>query len=246
MGCCLSTPTTANKTAHRRLDEDSKSRMEPRHATPSPPFEKETVKEVLSETPTPISIPVIQDTTEILQENDAPGKLTQENQENVTEMSEITAYLLPLSGESRTRNHVLTDTKRDVVEVEDDGEVTQKISGCPPPPKKVRRRRPERFSGEISRKTMQTTQRHGNVGPSDVVWRGLPAKRSRSPAIRGQSLNMRERFPAPEKNSGEERRGKSAEIERKVKVVKVGVPSEPEIRESLENPVISLECFIFL
>ncbi|CAH1414501.1 unnamed protein product [Lactuca virosa] len=276
MGCCLTTPATTNKTTHRRLD-DSKSRIEEpaTHATPSPPFEKESVKEVLSETPISISIPIIQTTTQILHENDAGKKSNLENQENVTEMSEMSemcSYNESLSA-ATTSKAAMTDTERDVVEIEDDGQVTQKIITSPPP-KKVPRKRPEKFTGEISKEkdgcirppprrlvapprkkrnwfpsnTMPTTHRHGYVGPLDVVRRGLrlPGERSRSPAIRGLRLNMREGSPAPVKNSGDQIRVKSDDIERNVTVVMVGVPSELETSESLDNPVVSMECFIFL
>ncbi|CAI9275544.1 unnamed protein product [Lactuca saligna] len=271
MGCCLTTSrATTNKTTHRRLD-DSKSRIEERatHATPSPPFEKESVKEVLSETPISISIPIIQTTTQILHENDAGKK---SNQENVTEMSEMCSYNESLSA-ATTSKAAMTDTERDVDEIEDDGEITQKIITSPPP-KKVLRKRPEKFTGEIFEEkdggirppprrlvapppkkisrlpsnTTPTTHRHGYVGPSDVVRRGLrlPGERSRSPAIRGLRLNMREGSPASVKNSGDQIRVKSDDIERNVTVVMVGVPSELETSESLDNPVVSLECFIFL
>lgn len=172
-----------------------------------------------------------------------------------------------------TSKAAMIDTERDVVEIEDDREVTQKIITSPPP-KKVPRKRPEKFTGEISKEkdggirppprrlvapppkkrnrfpsnTTPTTHRHGYVGPSDIVRRGLrlPGERSRSPAIRGLRPNTREGSPAPVKNSGDQIIVKSDDLERNVTVVMVGVPSELEKSESLDHPVVSMECFIFL
>lgn len=75
-----------------------------------------------------------------------------------------------------TSKAAMIDTERDVVEIEDDREVTQKIITSPPP-KKVPRKRPEKFTGEISK------EKDGGIRPPPRrLVAPPPKKRNRFPS----------------------------------------------------------------
>ncbi|CAI9280176.1 unnamed protein product [Lactuca saligna] len=277
MGCCLGT-TAAN---HRQPDK-SKLKTEPRPASHSPPpaFEEETVKEVLSETPIVPKTPptVVVDRPQILQSEersavDLTKKPSEEVQENVSEMSEMYSYSESFSAATTA---TVADAKKDEIEMDDEGEVTQKVKIRSPPAKRVVRKRPMVTSGELAGKKERVTrpaarrqmapspekkrqspsrtttnvQRQRNVGQPNDARREVTARRSRSPAVRGeagQSRKIRDRSPA--EKSSDVIPVNTVESEEKITVEKAddGAASpEPQTTESLENPLVSLECFIFL
>ena len=224
MGCCLGT-TAGN---HRPpLPEISKLKPKPPAAPPPPAFEEETVKEVLSETPivtkTPPPAAAVLRRETLQPENDAvelTKTLTEETQENDLEMFSY----------SESFSAATTATAADKIEVEDDGEVNQKVNNKSPPARRVPRKRPAASSGELggrkdravrpsARRQMipspekksqlparvpAIAQRHRNVGPASDSRREVSGRRSRSPAVRGESgqrRKVRERSPA--EKSGE-------------------------------------------
>ncbi|KAK9077316.1 hypothetical protein SSX86_005653 [Deinandra increscens subsp. villosa] len=279
MGCCLATPA-AN---HRHPPKTA-----PSPSPPPPPSEEETVKEVLSETPIVPKTPLVNvtDHRQIPHPEEQPKtengvveltkNVTAEIQENVSEISEMYSYSESFSA-ATTATTVADANRKDEIEVDEDGEVTQKVKNkSPPAAKKVARKRPVVSSGEfggrkergprpVARRQMppspekkrqspaRTTAnapRNRNVGTSDDGRRRevTAARRSRSPAVRGearQGRQVREKSPVKSPVKAGESEGKRA-------VEKIGdgggVSPEPEVQvsESLENPLVSMECFIFL
>ena len=147
-----------------------------------------------------------------------------------------------------TTTTMTTDCNMNVAKTEDeDGEVTQKLNTCPPN-KKIPHKPSNKLSDrkELSSNSMQTRQHNRNV-----VRRDNPARKPRSTSGGlGKCRNVTLKH-------SEEMNVKLGGNKGKVKVVKIGdggiyVPSvlvpkpDPEISESLENPLITLECFIFL
>ncbi|KAL4585126.1 hypothetical protein LXL04_009741 [Taraxacum kok-saghyz] len=281
MGCCLGTTAAAAK--HRQPDK-SKPKLKPKPTpashSPPPAFEEETVKEVLSETPIVPKAPppVTVDHPQILhsEERDAVDltkKPSDEVQENVSEMSEMYSYSESYSAATTA---TVVDARKDEIEMEEEGEVTQKVKIRSPPAKRVLRKRPMVTSGELAGKNERVTrpaarrqmapspekkrqspsrttanvQRNRNVGQPNENRREVMARRSRSPAVRGeagQRRNTRERSPA--EKSRDVMPVKAVEFEEKSPVEKTddgGALPEPPLTESLENPLVSLECFIFL
>ncbi|KAI3499229.1 hypothetical protein L1887_35022 [Cichorium endivia] len=277
MGCCLGTAA-----ANHRQPDKFKLKTEPKPASHSPPpaFEEETVKEVLSETPivpkTPP--PVLADNPQILQSEERGGvdltkKPSDEVQENVSEMSEMYSYSESFSAATTA---TVADVKKDEIEMDDEGEVTQKVKIRSPPAKKVPRKRPMVTSGELAgrkergarptarrqmapspekkrqspSRTTTTVQRNRNVGPPNDTRREVTARRSRSPAVRGEAAQRRKvRERSPAEKSNDVIPVNAVESEEKGTVEKVddgGGSPEPQTAESLENPLVSLECFIFL
>ncbi|XP_023735315.1 uncharacterized protein LOC111883203 [Lactuca sativa] len=196
-------------------------------------------------------------------------------EENASEISsEMYTYSASFSAATTTTT-IGTGT------IDEDGEVTQKVKKLPPA-KMVSRRQPTNYSGEratrkerairpparrsavpstdkkphFPSRNVTTAQRHGNVVPSSVIRREPPARRSRSPALRGEAgklTKVRERSPV--QKSGNRVPVTMTENNGNVKLKKIkgggdggGVPEpeEPGTCESLENPRVSLECFIFL
>lgn len=281
MGCCLGTAAATN---HPQPDV-SKLKTRPAAASPPPAFEEETVKEVLSETPivpknpSPSkTAPLNVDHPKILQSEEGKSESggvdltktpTEEIQENDSEM-----YSYSESFSAATTATVAD--KKEEIEMDEDGEVTQKVKNRSPPAKRVPRKRPAVSSGELAgrkdrairpsarrqtipsperkaqlpSRTTTNAQRHRNVGPSNDSRRELSARRSRSPAVRGeagQRRKVRERSPA--EKSSDIVPANVVESEGKGTVEKVeegGASPEPQTSESLENPLVSLECFIFL
>nr|XP_043625512.1 uncharacterized protein LOC122596932 [Erigeron canadensis] len=180
-------------------------------------------------------------------------------QENVSDVSEMYTYSESFS--AATTATTVADTKRDEI---DDGEVTQKLKNVSPPApgKRVVRKRP---AGEIAggRERVTRPPARKQTGPSPERRRQSPARgvvngqRNRNVGNSGDS--RRSRSPAVRGEMGQ-RRPKVREVDKSSEVVAVkAVQSEetsmvddgcvsPEIKEteSLENPLVSLECFIFL
>ncbi|KAI3515389.1 hypothetical protein L1887_14284 [Cichorium endivia] len=287
MGCCLTTAAAA-------AADDSQAKLKRRDASPplALPFEEETVKEVLSETP------IISKKPSPL--NSTPTKITAHNQqipnpkqnfrskngvvqltknpieENASEVSSE-MYTFSASYSAATTTTVGTGT------IDEDGEVTQKVKKLPPA-KIVSKRSPTTYSGEragrkergirpppphphparrsvvpstakqpqVPSRNITTAQRHRQMAPSSVTRREPHAPRSRSPALRGEAgqlTKVKERSPV--RRSGNRVPVNETEKKGNVKLKKINdggdVPEpEPGTGESLENPRVSLECFIFL
>ncbi|KAI3774195.1 hypothetical protein L1987_48740 [Smallanthus sonchifolius] len=266
MGCCLGT----NAVNLHRPSKPAASQ------SPPPPFEEETVKEVLSETPIAPKPHPPEQHREILQPEERGGV---ESRENVSEISEMCSYSESFSAATTaTTMTTAADAKKDGIN-EDDGEVTQKVKTKSPPAKKVARKRPVVSSGEFPvrkergarplarrqmapsperkrqspARTTTNTPRYRNVGPANEGRREVMARRSRSPAVRGEARQRRKVEESPAGKSGELLPVKAVESEGKSTVEKAddgGVSPLPEAdvqaSESLENPLVSLECFIFL
>ncbi|KAJ0521506.1 hypothetical protein HanRHA438_Chr10g0449751 [Helianthus annuus] len=262
MGCCLTTAAVNH-------------RHPPKPPTPPPP-EEETVKEVLSETPIvpkPQQPPIPLTNPQLL--DGGAENLTVEVEENVSEVSEMYSYSESFS--AATTATTAADGRKEEIEADDDGEVTQKVKNKSPPAKKVVRKRPVGNSGEFpprkervarpvarrhvapspERKRQSpsrittNTPRYRNVGPANDGRREVTARRSRSPVVRGETCQRRK---VTEKSSAEKSDDMLpvAAVESEEKTEEGGVPPLPETEtevqatESLENPLVSLECFIFL
>ncbi|KAK3008760.1 hypothetical protein RJ639_013620 [Escallonia herrerae] len=265
MGCCLSTtppkadhPHSIPSTHHQcHLPKSGPNGRDP--PPPPPVLEEETVKEVLSETPMPKSpTPVVTDSTkrpkvqEGKVESLAPANPTDEI---VSELSEICS----LSGSFSTTT---------VTEVRDDdgGEVTQRVRKSPA---KIQRKRP--YSGELHRTTERGARSPVRSAPSSVPartvtgqrWNAGPAsgirrdssegsgRRSRSPVTRreaGPRRNVRNRSPTVAAATGGSSGRSPARIagDGKKVIEKANDDVKAETSESLDNPLVSLECFIFL
>ncbi|KAI3795365.1 hypothetical protein L1987_38017 [Smallanthus sonchifolius] len=265
MGCCLTTTAT----------DDLKTHAKTRDTSP-PGSGEETVKEVLSETPvTTNKPPPINSTlTNITAQNDvvqmAHGFLNLKNnsgdQDDVVQMakilieetaSEVSSELYSYTG---SLSAATTTTVGTGIGIDEDGEVTQKVNK-PPPVKMVSRRQPPEKRGvrppsparrqvsrstdrnyQLTSRTITTAQRSRNVVSSNVVGRE-PSRRLRSPAVRGEAGRLRRvKEKIPVENSG---RRVPVKKSNDVGVMPVPEP-EPEINELLDNPLVSLECFIFL
>ncbi|KAI3804079.1 hypothetical protein L1987_32249 [Smallanthus sonchifolius] len=267
MGCCLST----NAVNHHRPSKPAASQ------SPPPSFEEETVKEVLSETPIAPKPHPPEKHIEIPQPEEHSGV---EIRENASEISEMCSYSESFSAATTaTTMTTAADPKKDGID-EDDGEVTQKVKMKSPPAKKLVRKRPVGSSGEFPvrkergarpmarrqmahsperkrqspARTTTNTPRYRNVGPASEGRKEVMARRSRSPAVRGEARQRRKVMEeSPGGKSGELLSVKAVESEEKSTVEKAddgGVSPLPEAdvqaSESLENPLVSLECFIFL
>ncbi|GKF38035.1 hypothetical protein Tco_0114793, partial [Tanacetum coccineum] len=210
---------------------------QPKHNDPTPtPSEEEKTK---------------QETALILfknNTNDAPVKRPTE--EHVSEeVSDMCSYTESFFSVATTTTTVTTDSKVNVAKTEDDddGEVTQKLNTCPPT-KRIPKKPPNKLSDKkelLPLNRIQTRQHNRNV-----VRRDNPARKPRSSGGLGKCRNVTLKH-------SEEMNVKLGGNIGKVKVVKLGdggvsVPPvlvlepDPEISESLENPLITLECFIFL
>ncbi|KAI3736190.1 hypothetical protein L6452_15727 [Arctium lappa] len=159
--------------------------------------------------------------------------------------------------------------------IDEDGEVTQKVKKRPPAKKVPRKqpppptssgeragRRERRIGPPAKRSAIPSTVDKKIQLPSrnittaqhrrNIVRREPPARRSRSPAIRGEEGQLRKvEERSPVSKSGDRVPVNVTENKGKLKLKKTTdggvVPEpEPEICESLENPLVSLECFIFL
>ncbi|KAM7500822.1 hypothetical protein LguiA_025236 [Lonicera macranthoides] len=272
MGCCAS---TNNPSSDPPFHLPKSNRQPPPH--PLPLIEEETVKEVLSETPTPKlkipkneeepkKTPPKQDLDKIYEEQETKfekKKPTLINaEEEISEVSEICSNLSLSESVSTT-----TLTEKD----DRDGEVRQRINRSPA---KFRNRS---LSGDLS------SRREGVVGklpakrsdPSRGRVKSVPGverrayvadgrrresgessvRRSRSPATRMESGTTRfgpRRSPSRRKAGNSPGRVKPEPLGKTQKMDggngegKVNSPATATTNESLENPLVSLECFIFL
>ncbi|XP_057460506.1 uncharacterized protein LOC130751004 [Actinidia eriantha] len=249
MGCCLSCTTTTTK--HPRSDPNLVHGGAPLPPSLPPPLEEETVKEVLSETPIPKTLVRIANDIEkkvnlqdrVVEEAKVePTAEIKQSEEIVSEVSEVISEMCSFSESLSAATE-----KRD-----DDGEVTQRVRRSPA---KATRRPPVRSPARRSEpspvkrtygqgRTMTTAEAaRRNVGPSSAG--GGSARRSRSPAA-GQRRPVRYRSPnmVPAGNPVRRPPAEKAENSSKGEGMNGGVLTEST--ESLENPLVSLECFIFL
>ncbi|KAA8526418.1 hypothetical protein F0562_008379 [Nyssa sinensis] len=235
MGCCLSTnkaPETNPDAVpanhhHHLLESETKGRDLHSLRAPPPQPEEEIVKEVLSETP----IPKPPTPTLIKHDNKPPEvpevkieattaiKPTEDIISQVSEVSEMCSFSESLSTTTLTEKR------------EDDGEVTQRVQKSPS-------EGPQKTAGR-------------NVRPPNRLRRDPGesfCRRSRSPVTRGE--------PGPPRtvnhknpNSSTTNRSPAGTAENGGKLENLEKPNDdvsPETGESLENPLVSMECFIFL
>ncbi|KAG6386962.1 hypothetical protein SASPL_152144 [Salvia splendens] len=235
MGCCLSAGSR-NREAENRRSIDGEPPTSPRAI-----LEVETVKEVLLETPValksdseklkPMSPENQESTAEFRQppetagSRDAPGNDAGNTASEITELSEIGSYSESLSAAAAA--------------ADEDGVVDQR------PPLRKRR-----------------SNGGGRGRRERVVGRRVPEKRGPvAPvrAVRGRAVAAAPRNVA-EGNGNGNLNGKNVEEgygRSPVRQKEVGPPLPPrkesdektpaeEEAETLENPVVSLECFIFL
>lgn len=232
MGCCLTTTAAGDNSKTK-----SKTSHPPPPLPPPPPpppcFEEEKVKEVLSETPVSTSKNPIEET-----ENENGSEVSSEM---------YSSYTASLSA-ATTNTTIGTGIE---IEVDKDGEeeVTQKLNNPPPVAKMVPRRHPPALSSSQRVRSRKPHPPAPNITTAqrNVVRREPSDRRSRSPAGEGQIRKVKERIPV--RKSGNRVPVKVTENEVKVKVKKTDdddVMPEAEVSESLENPLVSLECFIFL
>ncbi|KAK3184211.1 hypothetical protein Dsin_031497 [Dipteronia sinensis] len=263
MGCCFS---SNNKSPHQPdapkpppLPESNNSRA------PPPVFEEETVKEVvLSETPLPkpqipkenrTQMPVIEE--DLVEAKDYVNKHDEEEEEVVSQVSQVSEmYSISESFSTTTTTTTITDKRDDeAISKPTIREVSHRT------PAKVPRKRP--YTGEISRGAKSPAKRpetshHGprrtmprNVGSNGVrreTGEGPSSRRSRSPATRtvggvgrspGKVTARRPGGLSRVENTGQK------EIDLNDGVLQQEKKSE-FINESIDNPHVSLECFIFL
>ncbi|CAH9071448.1 unnamed protein product [Cuscuta epithymum] len=266
MGCCLST-TRDPASAHTTPDLPKVDRS-------PPPVDEETVKEVvLSETHISKPLPLqdekksingglkrVDDFHQVKVEVDVDrrGPLKADEEIAASEPSEMCSLTESIS--------TTATEKRD-----DDGEVNQRS----PVPRRKRRTpgdlpggrqrssfkspskrsapSPEKRNALASSKSGQsrtsTPSRKRNVGPEKAAQREAGnARRSRSPAARREADPRRNvSMKSPAVSEGGQSPAKSAENHREDK--KLEKPNDGvsgEAGESLENPLVSMECFIFL
>lgn len=232
MGCCFSAGDRNTEAEHRRsIDGEPPS---------SPPgiLEVETVKEVLLETPVAPkddekikAMPPgnqewkaeVRPTATVINGNpNAPRKDDGDVVSEVSEISEMCSYSESLS------TTAALEKSADI----DDGVVDQR-----PPPRKRRAHGGGRGRGErvVARRTAAPSpEKRGQVAPLRSA-RGRPVAEENGNGKRKDLLEgSRRRSRSPEK------REEAAAAEPRNDVVPV------DEAESLENPVVSLECFIFL
>ncbi|XP_052202547.1 uncharacterized protein LOC127808177 [Diospyros lotus] len=257
MGCCVSTnskPASPPKDHHHRHSSSARS-ADFRHSKAPPPLEEETVKEVLSETPNPKPpVPKIQDEKEAkIQEDDASdvGDKTPFTATEVSEVSDITSLSESVS--------TLTERRE-----EDEGEVRQRVARSP---SKLRRRGSTPAVGKSPVRRSDPSPGRVRLVPARERPGVAPAgqrqdsgdvnmRRLRSPAKRGAETGAARtaglgRSPSDRKTGKSPDRVRSDQSEKTRKVRETADKEAatwppPTGNESLENPLVSLECFIFL
>ncbi|KAL8506634.1 hypothetical protein ACS0TY_017504 [Phlomoides rotata] len=230
MGCCLSA-------GNHHPDAEHGSSIQGAPPT-SPPglFDEEAVKEVLLETSivlkTDESVTRIPPVHRKIESSSAAirGQVKEDKEEivsEVSEMSEICIYAKSLSNE----------TAQGKEDEEEDGVVNQR-----PPPRKRRAHGGGRGrGGRIGARRMAppTPEKKGQVAPLRPV-RERPVAAEENGRKRDAGEDTVKRSRSPEADAGD---------------VKIPIPTTGEFindvvsseeAETLENPVVSLECFIFL
>lgn len=240
MGCCFSA-------RNRRPEADRGSSIDGAPPT-SPPgvFEEEAVKEVLMETPIVLKndggmLPgkVEVESTAVIRGNS--GQLKKDKEEIASEVSEICSY-------SESLSNATAQGKKDDEE-EDDGVVNQR-----PPPRKRRVHGGGRGRGErvVPRRMAPSPppEKRGQVALLRPV-RGRPvAAQPRN--VAEENGGKRDAGEDPVKRSRSPVKFAESDARLNAEDEKIPVPAttndvvSAEEAETLENPVVSLECFIFL
>ncbi|KAL5793845.1 hypothetical protein ACOSP7_002439 [Xanthoceras sorbifolium] len=253
------------------LPDSDKAHVDSR--APPPLLEEETVKEVvLSETP--ISKPQIlkENTTQmpVIQEDlvEAETKYyVNKHEEEISQVSQVSdIYSISESFSTATTATTTTTTTTAITEKREDEAIskptTREVSHRSPA--KAPRKRP--YTGEISRGTKSPAKRSEashvgprrtmprNVGPNAVkkeTGEGPSGRRSRSPATRtvsgvgrspGRVTAGRPGGLTRVENTGQ----KEIKLDDGVLLQQQQQKSEYNVDESVDNPHVSLECFIFL
>ncbi|XP_047973402.1 uncharacterized protein LOC125215869 [Salvia hispanica] len=236
MGCCLSAGSH-NREAENRRSIDGEPPTSPRAI-----LEVETVKEVLLETPVALKSdgeklkpksPENQESSAefrpppvIAGSRDAPGNDAGDTASEITELSEIGSYSESLAAAAAAA-------------ADEDGVVDQR-----PPPRKRRangggRGRRERVVGR--RLAAPTPEKRGPVAPVRAVRGRAGAEGNGNGDGNLNGKNVAEgygRSPGRQKEVGPPQPPRKESDEK--------TPAAEEEAETLENPVVSLECFIFL
>ncbi|KAJ6996719.1 lipoic acid synthase family protein [Populus alba x Populus x berolinensis] len=213
-------------------------------ASASPPPEEETVKEVLSETP------IILEPQMTTTQTQEPKTLMQGNRkkhqedEEISQASETCSNITGTLSTATTTTATATTTTTTITEIRED-EVTSK-KRVNRSPAKVHRKRP--YTGDRERVLKYPAKTTGQVirtaaGQRNVGSRGVRSDFGRSPATRTAGGAGRGRAGTSPGKAGErsvERKNKEDSENGSV------LRQQEEGNESLENPLVSLECFIFL
>ncbi|XP_043688280.1 uncharacterized protein LOC122639475 [Telopea speciosissima] len=299
MGCCVSTNKTPSaKTVEAEANSYAKAAAGISKAPPPPPLEEETVKEVLSETPTPKPSFRNVETQEIpspsflkietdkrsspptpppsfpikLEEATNMGKKTTLTPdpavEEISEVSDMCSLSESLSTTTIGEGRV------------DDGEVRQRVDRSPAKlPRKLlvggefigRTERREkkttlsparRFDQSPSRRddnnAMKSSQVRHHHSTRDMRGAGAAYTNRRRIPDPGEGLGRRSRSPAPRHAFGRSPSTRGVRSPGRIPALGPENGRKPEeskvdegncnwpTNESLENPLVSLECFIFL
>jgi len=249
MGCCIS--SSNNKRGSSNPEPPSHRHSPPQARKPhvstagaSPPPEEETVKEVLSETPIilepQMTTTPTQERKTLMQRNNMKH---QEDQE-ITQASETCSNITGTLSTPTTTTTTATTTTTTITEIRED-EVTSK-KRVNRSPAKVHRKRP--YTGDRERVLKYPAKTTGQVirtaaGQRNVGSRGVRSDSGRSPETRTAGGVGRGRAGAsPGKAGGRSVERKNKEDSENGSVLR----QQEEGNESLENPLVSLECFIFL
>ncbi|KAH6790577.1 hypothetical protein C2S51_005583 [Perilla frutescens var. frutescens] len=254
MGCCVSTnkpPTPPHKTGHI---PNSKHGGVSKSPPPSHPLlEEETVKEVLSETPAapkPLSPPILKNESPFIKS--APLLLRKEQHNGVVCKKPFMAFAADDLSEA---SEICSTLSESVSASTNNGGTKDEF-------REARQRSPARlrnrpFSGEMHReKTVGRSPGRRNADPSPGRVRPVPGRRRES----GESSGRRSRSPVTRAEAGLGRARKTGKSPGRVgpgeRIRKLDggkesgdikwPPTNASNNELLENPLVSLECFIFL
>ncbi|XP_011025645.1 PREDICTED: uncharacterized protein LOC105126473 [Populus euphratica] len=264
MGCCFSyTDTTKRGPSHPKPPSRHHHHSPPPPHKPNvtatrtpPPLEEETVKEVLSETPiivktqktTLVSTTAAATTTQPQE----PKILTQKNNKKHQEDQEISQASEICNNVNDTLSTATTTTAATTTTITDirEDEVTSK-KRVNKSPAKVRKKRPH--TGDRERVPKPPAKTTGQViirtaaGQRNVGSSGVRRDFGRSPGTRTAGGVGRGRVGASPGKVTAEAGGRSVERKKEETVNgTVLMQQRQEGNESLENPLVSLEGFIFL
>ncbi|XP_011022265.1 PREDICTED: uncharacterized protein LOC105124096 [Populus euphratica] len=249
MGCCLSSNNNKRGSSSPEPLSHRHSPPQPRKphvstASASPPPEEETVKEVLSETPIILEPQMTttqnQEPKTLMQRNSKKHQEDQEISQASETCSTITATLTPTTSTTST---TATTTTTTITEIRED-EVTS-MKRVNRSVAKVHRKRP--YTGDRERVLKYPAKTTGQVirtaaGQRNAGSRGVRNDFGRSTATRTAGGAGSGRAGASPGKAGD----RSVERKNKEDSENGSVFRQQEGNESLENPLVSLECFIFL
>ncbi|XP_041993289.1 uncharacterized protein LOC121743946 [Salvia splendens] len=236
MGCCISTnkSTPPQKNGHIPSSTTTHGNVSKSPPPSHPLAEEETVKEVLSETPKPpIPIPIFHSKRESPFIKSAPLLKSKERHaavaikppftaDDLSEASEICSSL----SESVSASTSVTDRRAELREL-----------------RQLSRNRP--FSGELHREKTVGRSPARRPEPSPGRARRSSGRRSRSPVTRADpGLGRAQSARRTGKSPGRVAPGSADKI-RKLDGGNEWPPTNGS-NESLDNPLVSMECFIFL